>query len=299
MVIKEKFNLLKGVENVLKIPKSMINSITIDKGPRILFVMLELMKGRINHYTKDTIFGLLSNVKEREIIKVVNLPSYSLPVSYNLPTKNMIINLSPFGVNEISTNKPGVFNLYALMVYGITFTSLVSRKSRISDKTSPVIANYFLSLLIRLFGKQYGLLGSFATEIPKLKFLTNLYILDSFFGIKGTKAYKNAASVSAYNYKEIEHKLGRYNFSNINDFILSLSEFEIMPNMNRHIFAARFLRQFGFNILPALEDCSRFVSTIAASDIKGSNVIPTFLYKYNEREYGKILELTKVAFRGR
>ena len=297
MVIKEKFDLLKGVDNVLKLSKSTLKGVTIDKGPRTLFVMLELMKGRINHYTKDEVFNLLSNITKREVIKVVKLPTYSLPVSYNTPTKNLIINLGPFGIDEISTNKPGVFNLYALMVYSITFSSLVSQRVKVSDSYAPVIANYILSLLIRLFGKQYGLLGSFATEIPKLKFLTNLYILDSFFGIKGNSAYKRAATASAFNYREIEDKLPRYNFLNINDFILSLSEFEIMPNINRHIFAARFLKQFDFNTLPALEDCSRFIATIATSDIKSSNVVPTFLYKYNEREYGKILEITRGVFK--
>ena len=297
MVIKEKFDLLKGVENVLKISRATLTGVTIDKGPRTLFVMLELMKGRINHYTKDEVFGLLSSISKREMIKVVKLPTYGLPISYNIPTKNMIINLSPFGIDEITTNKPGVFNLYALMVYGITFSALVSKKAKVSDKTAPVIASYILSLLIRLFGKQYGLLGSFSIQIPKLKFLTNVYILDSFFDIKGTVAYKRAATASAYNYKEIVDKLGRYDFSDINDFILSLSDFEIMPNINRHLFAARFLKQFGFNILPALEDCSRFIATIATSDIKSSNVVPTFLYKYNEREYGKILEITRAVFK--
>jgi len=297
MVIKEKFDLLKGVENVLKLSRTTLTGVTIDKGPRTLFVMLELMKGRINHYTKDEVFGLLSSISKREMIKVVKLPTYGLPISYNIPTKNMIINLSPFGIDEITTNKPGVFNLYALMVYGITFSALVSKKAKVSDKTAPVIASYILSLLIRLFGKQYGLLGSFSIQIPKLKFLTNVYILDSFFDIKGTVAYKRAATASAYNYKEIVDKLGNYNFSDINDFILSLSDFEIMPNINRHLFAARFLKQFGFNILPALEDCSRFIATIATSDIKSSNVVPTFLYKYNEREYGKILEITRAVFK--
>jgi hypothetical protein len=297
MVIKEKFDLLKGVENVLKISKATLNGVTIDKGPRTFFVMLELMKGRISHYTKDEVFGLLSNISKREVVKVVKLPTYSLPVSYNIPTKSMIINLSPFGIDEISTNKPGVFNLYALIVYGITFSALVSKKAKVSDSYSPVISSYILSLLIRLFGKQYGLLGSFSTEIPKLKFLTNVYILDSFFGIKDKPAYKRAATASSYNYKEIEDKLSRYNFADINDFILSLSEFEIMPNMNRHVFASRFLRQFGFNMLPALEDCSRFIATIATSDIKSSNVVPTFLYKYNEKEYAKILEITRSVFK--
>jgi len=68
MVIKEKFNLLKGVENVLKISRTTLKDVTVDKGPRTLFVMLELMKGRINHYTKDNVFDLLSSISKREVI---------------------------------------------------------------------------------------------------------------------------------------------------------------------------------------------------------------------------------------
>lgn len=297
MVVKEKFDLLRGVDNVLKMSMSELNKQSIENGPRKIFVMLDLMKNRINHYTKKKVFEKVTLLAERKHLYVVNLENYSLPVSYNVPTKSMIINVSPFGIDDIETTKPGPFNLYALMVYSIVFSDLISGKMKVTDKYSKVIADYFVSLLIRLFGKQYGLLGSFAIQIPKMKFLTNMYILDSFFGVKGPAAYKKAATASAFNYKEIQDELPKYDFSNINNFIISLSDFGVMPNINRHIFASKLLRFFGLNVMPAFEDCSRFIATLATSEIKGSNVVSTHLVKYNEREFGKILEIPKVIFK--
>ncbi len=297
MIVKEKFDLLKGVDNILRMPKATIAKYTVENGPRRIFVMVELMKNRISHYTKDKVFNKLTNLNERKFINVVNMPDYPLPITYNIPTKSMILNVSPFGVTDIETTKPGTFNLYALMVYGIVFSELISGKIPITDKYSEVISNYLLSVLMRLFGKQYGLLGSFSTEIPKMKFLTNLYVLTAFFGKHGTYAYRKASSASAFDYKEIESDLKKYDFENISNFIQALSDFGVMPNINKHVFAAKLLRFFGLNVMPAFEDCSRFIATIATSDIKGSNVISTYLSKYNEREFSKILEISKVIFK--
>ncbi len=297
MIVKEKFDLLKGVDNIINIPSTRIKSLEIENGPRKLFVVLELMKNRISHYTKDEIFKLITSIEARKKIHVVVYPTYSLSVSYNKPTSGQVINLSPFGVDDILTTKPGPQNLYALLVYSIIFSDLVSGKFKVSNKYSTPITNYFVSILLRLFGKEYGLLGSFSSEIPKLKFLVNAYVLGSFFGMTGTPGYKRAAAASAFDYRPIQDKLKRYDFKNINDFILSLSELGVMPNLNRHNFTARVLRQFGFSFLPALEDLSRFIATIATSDIKGSNVISTYLYKYNERDFNKIIEISKALFK--
>jgi hypothetical protein len=297
MIVKEKFDLLKGVDNILNIPSTRIKSLEIEKGPRKLFVVLELIKKRISHYTKDEIFKLITGIEARKKIHVVVYPTYSLSVSYNKPTSGQVINLSSFGVDDILSTKPGPQNLYAILVYSIIFSDLVSGKYKISNKYSTPITNYFVSILLRLFGKEYGLLGSFSSEIPKLKFLTNTYVLGSFFGITGEPGYKRAAAASAFDYRSIKDKLKKYDFKNINDFILSLSELGVMPNLNRHNFTARVLRQFGFSFLPALEDLSRFIATMATSEIKGSNVISTYLHKYNDRDFNKILEISKALFK--
>ena len=297
MIVKPKFDLLKDVDNVLNMSHLEIEKYSVENGPRRVFVVIELMKNKISHYTKDRVFDKITKLSERKYIHIVNLPTYPLPISYNIPTKGIVINISPFGINDIQTDKPGPFNLYALMVYAIVFGDLVSGKIKITDNYSAVISSFLDSVLIRLYGKQYGLLGSFSNQIPKMKFFSNLYVLDSFFGIKGEPAYKKAATASAYNYKEIEDRLSSYDFSNINNFILALSDFSVMPNLNRHVFAAKILRFFGINVMPAFEDCSRFISTIATADIKGSNIISTYISKYNEREFVKILQISKAIFK--
>jgi hypothetical protein len=296
-MVKQKFDLLKGVDNVLKVSSSTISKALVGNGPRKIFVNLELEKRRINHFTKDKVFSLITSKSARKIINVVNFDKYALPITYNVTTKGMIINISHFGVDDILSTKPGPINLYALMVYGITFSTLVSGQIRVSDRYSSAMADYMTSLLIRFFGKQYGLLGSFSSEIIKLKFLINCYILGSFFGTTGLAAWKRASAAASYSYKDIEDKLKRYDFTTINDFITSLSETGVMPNINRHLFAGKMLQMLGLNFMPALEDLSRFISILTTSDIKGSNIVPTWISKYNERAFQSILEISRNIFK--
>ena len=297
MMIKQKFDLLKGVDNVIKVSPSTISKALIVNGPRKIFVNLELERQRINHFSKKKVFSLITSMSARRIVNVVNFDNYALPVTYNVTTKGMIINISHFGVDDILSSKPGPINLYALMVYAITFSELVSGKTRVSDRYSGVMSDYLTSLLIRFFGKQYGLLGSFSSEIVKLKFLINCYVLGSFYGITGLTAWKRASAASSYSYKDIEDKLKRYDFTTINDFITSLSETGVMPNINRHLFAGKILQMLGLNFMPAMEDMSRFISILTASDIKGSNIVPPWISKYNERAYQSILEISKNIFK--
>jgi len=298
-MIKQKFDLLKGVDNVLKVSASTISKALVVNGPRKIFVNLELERQRINHFTKTKVFNLISGITARKQVNVVKFDKYALPVTYNVTTKSMIINISHFGVDDILSSKPGPINLYALMVYGLTFADLVSGKAKVSDRYASVMADYLTSLLIRFFGKQYGLLGSFSSEIIKLKFLINCYVLGSFFGITGLKAWRRASAASSFSYKDLEDKLKRYDFTTINDFITSLSETGVMPNINRHLFAGKILQMLGLNFMPAMEDLSRFISVLTTSDIRGSNIVPTWISKYNERAYQSILEISRNIFKRR
>lgn len=295
MIIKEKFSLLKDLPNTLSLSRPIINTYKVDSGPRKLFVILKLMENRINHFTKDPIIKLLSDLSRREKIEVVNIPNYLLPVTYNRTTDGKIINLTAMGSDDISRHDPK--NIYAALVYAITFSRLVTKKYQVDEKYFTSISNFLISIFIRLFGKDYGLLGTYSTEIPKLKFLTNCYILSSFFGAKGSNLYRKAGSASSFDYKEIEQELNKYDFLEIKDFIKSLSDFKVMPGINRYIFSSKVLRLFGYGFLPALEDCSRFMSIITTSSLSGSSVIPTFIKKYNETEYSKLLEISKNIFK--
>jgi len=291
MIIKEKFSLLKDLPNVLNLSKSTINAYKIEDGPRKVFVIIELMKNRINHFTKDLILELVSDIKERRRMDIVNIPNYILPVTYNKSDNGMIVNLISMGSDDISRHDPK--NIYALLVYTYAFSKLVSKKVRIDEKYFSTISNFLLSIFIRLFGKDYGLLGIYSTEIPRLKFLINYYILNAFFGVKGQKALRLSGTASTFNYKDIESDLNKFDFSEIKDFINSLSYFKVMPGINKYTFSSKVLRLFGHGFLPALEDLSRFISIIVTSSLSGSSVVPTFISKYNEVECSKIIELAK------
>lgn len=295
MIVKTKFSLLKDLPNILNLSKSVINTYKVEHGPRKLFVILKLMENRINHFTKDPVINLLSDIKKRDNIAIVNINNYLLPISYNTTTNDKLINLTAMGSDDISRHDPK--NLYASLVYAIIFSVLVTKKYQINEKYFSTISNFLISIFIRLFGKDYGLLGIYSTEIPKLKFLTNCYILNSFFGLTGNGMYRLAAASSSFDYKKIENELSSYDFSEIRNFIQSLSDFKVMPGINRYMFSSKVLRLFGYGFLPALEDPSRFLSIITTSSLSGTNIVPTFINKYNEMEYNKLLEISKDIFR--
>ena len=297
MEIKQTFSLLKGTENVLSLSSSTIQSLSIKDGPQKIFQMLSLIERRIKHFSKDRVFSLISDPNVSKELHVIFFSKYILPVSYNEPTKGIVINLSPFGTDNIYSTKPGDRNLYACLVYGICFRDLVIGKSDINERYSPIVSNFLVSLLIRLFGKDYGLLGRFSSGIPKLKFLVNCYVLSSFFGLSGTKLYKRASVAASFDYREIIVDLTKYDFSNIDGFIKALSGLRVMPGISKHLFAARIYRLFTLNFLPALEDLPRFIATLAASNIPGSSVVPTNIFRYDEESYNNIIEIVKVIFK--
>jgi len=296
MVIKDKFSLLKNTLNVLNLSSSKINSISVDLGPRKIFVNLEQIRNRIDHFAKNNVFSLISNIKERQKIHVVNYPDYILPISYNKPTKGIVINLSYFNIDDIYPSKPGERNIYSCMVYGICFSELVSGKKSVNDRYSSVFSNFLNSIFIRIFGKQFGLLGTFSSELPKLKFLINCYVLEAFFGLSGEKMYKRSAIAASFNYKDIVEEMKKYDFSDIDGLIKSLSEMHVMPGINKHLFTARMLRTFGISFLPALEDLSRLVSIMSAS-LPGVNVVPSYIFRYDETDFNKIIDVSKNIFR--
>jgi len=299
MEVKQTFSLLKGTQNTLSLSSSTMQGLSIKDGPGKIFQMLSLVKRRIKHFSKDRVFRLISGPNVDKELHVIVNSKYILPVSYNEPTKGIVINLSSFATDDIYSTAPGDRNLYACLVYGICFRDLVTGKAKVSDRYSSVVSNFLVSLLMRLFGKDYGLLGRFAAGIPKLKFLVNCYVLSSFFGFSGSKLYKRASTAATFDYREIDTDLKKYDFSNIDDFIKALSELRVMPGISKVSFTGKIYRLLKLNFLPALEDLSRFIATLTASNIPGSSVVPTSIYRYDEESYNNVLEIAKVIFKRR
>ena len=297
MVIKDKFKLISNIDNVIKIPRNTLKTYQLEENsPRHVFTFLTLKQRSINHFAKDAIFNFISDKKLRQQLQVVNLDKYPLSASYNIPTKEMIINLKPFDVEEVANLSPN--DLYAGVLYSFIFSRLVTGRLNIKDIYARSIINYLNSMLVRVFGKDYGLTETYAGSIPKLKFLLSCYIHSAYFGYKTNEGlFRKASSVAPFMYKEMLGQLMRYDFSDITQFLKALSDLKVMPGIKPYGFTAKIFRFFKIDMLAGFEDLSRFLSAIMASSVTGSTMVPSFISKYNEKEYKNIIDLTKKALR--
>jgi len=297
MVIKDKFRLVSNIDNVLSIPDSTIKRYQGEEStPRHVFAVLELKKGTINHFSKNTIFSWISHLEKRESIKVVTFDEYPLPVTYNNTTKDSIINLKYFNASNVASLNPN--DLYASLVYAYTFEKLVTKKYKIQEEYTNIIVRYLLSFYLQVFGKEYGLIGVYVTGIPKLKFLIACYILSAFFGVSSSRVlFQKASTIAPYLYDEDMANLVKYDFSKIEQFILAVSDLKVMPGLSLTKYTSKLYRFFGINILPAMEDCSRFFSIILTSSISGNTIAPKFLFKYNQKEYFQLIEVMRRLFK--
>lgn len=295
MQVKEKFKLVSNAPNVLKLSESIIRSYTKEENsPRHVFAILELKKSSIVHFSSKKIFKLISDIKNRDTIQVINF-DYPLQVSYNIPTKGLIINLKPFEVQEITNMSPN--DLYASLVYAYSFGKLITKKFKISKSYAGIIVNFLLSFYVKAFGRKYGLVGIYSTAIPKLKFLIACYILASFFGHSiNKKLFEKAVSLAPYSYYEESNELLKYDFNNIDQFIKAISDLKVMPGITVASFTTTLYRFYGINVLVALEDCSRFFSAILTSSVPGNRVVPRHLIQVNQKEYFKLVEIMRSMF---
>jgi hypothetical protein len=198
-------------------------------------------------------------------------------------------------VEEVSSLNPN--DLYASLVYAYAFSLLVNKQFKISESYAKPIIDYMLSFYIQVFGKDYGLVGIYASGIPKLKFLIACYILSAYFGHNtGKNLFNKAIPLAPYAYSEEYGELLKYDFSKIEDFIKALSDLKVMPGLSITKFTSKLYRFFGINILPAIEDCSRFFCNILTSSISGNSMVPKFLFKYNESRYHTLIDITRRMF---
>lgn len=297
MIIKDKFRLISGMPNVVNLSSSVIKTYQMEENsPRHIFAFLELKKKSINHFTNKTIYKFIADTKERERLQVVNFEKYPLYNTYNPPTKGMIVNLKPFEVEEISNLSAN--DLYASIVYSYAFSKMVTGKFKVSESYARIIVNFLLSVLVQLFGKEYGLVGIYASGIPKIKFLLACYILSSFYGRGNGKAlFKKASVIAPYMFANEYDALVKYDFSKIEDFIQALSELGVMPGLSLIKFTSKVHTFLKINGLAAFEDMSRFFCFILTISIPGTKMVPTWVAKkYNEKQYYILLDIMRKMF---
>lgn len=297
MIIKQKFRLVSNAPNILSVSSSVIKSYEKEENsPRHVFAVLELKKKTIQHFSNDAIFKLISDTQKRKKIHVVNFEQYPLAATYNKPTKGLIVNLKSFEVSEISNINPN--DLYAALVYSYSFSKFVNKKVKIPQVSVRSIVNYLTSLYVQVFGKEYGLAGIYAAGIPKLKFVVGCYILVAFFGHPINKSlFKEASKIAPFMYANELDALKQYDFMKIEDFIKCLSDLKVMPGLTLIRFTQKLYNYMGVDMLPAMEDLSRFFSIILTSSIRGSSIVPTSIYRYNEKEYFKLVDIGRKVFK--
>lgn len=289
MIIKTTFKLISNTLNIINFGENIIRSFYDDiNNPKQVFAFLDLKKKDIIHFTNNKIFDLNSNDKKRDTIQIINF-DYPLPVTYNIPTKGLIINLKFFEVKEISSMNP--IDLYACIVYAYIFEKIIIKKYKISESFINPIVNFFLSFYVKAFGRKYGLVGTYSSGIPKLKFLIACYILAAYFGYNiNDNFFIKASKIAPYNYFNEIDSLKKYNFQEINQFIKVVSDLKVMPGLSITSFTSTLYRFYGVTMLAAIEDCARFFSIMLTSSIPGSKVVPRHIVQVNKLEYFNIVD---------
>lgn len=298
MLIKDNFRLVSGIPNVLTLSPAMIQNYSYEENsPRHIFAFLELKRKSVPHFSNNSIFNLISDKKKREHIEVVDLEQYQLHCSYNKPTKGLIINLKPFGVKEISSLSPN--DLYGSLVYSYAFAQLVTKKFKLKDSYGKHVIDFLLSLFVQLFGRKYGMLATYSSGIPKLKFLIACYVYASFFGHPNNmQLFKEAAKAAPFLYNNEVELFKKYDYSKIEDFIQVLSDSKVMPGLNLIRFTATIHSFMGVEMLAAMEDCSRFFCSLLTASVPGSRIVPSYIStKYNERAYYSIVDIMRGVFK--
>jgi hypothetical protein len=267
-----------------------------ENNPRHIFAFLELKRKSVPHFSNNTIFRLIADIKKREQIRVVDLEQYQLACSYNKTTKGMIINLKPFGTKEISSMSPN--DLYGALVYSYAFKQLVTKKFKLKEAYAKHVIDFLLSLFVQLFGRKYGLLATYSSGIGKLKFLIACYVYAAFFGYPNSmNLFKTAAKAAPFIYNHEIELLKKYDYSKIEDFISVLSDSKVMPGLSLIKFTSTIHNYMKVEMLAAMEDCSRFFCTILTSNVPGSRVVPSYISKYNERTYYSIIDIMRGIFK--
>ena len=173
--VKDKFSILKDVPNILHMSASEIKSNSVENGVALMSNVINMLSKNIEHFTKKDVIEQVLEKNQHEIA-VLNMESYPLHVSYNEPTQQIVVNISPFNVDTITIMSPDPRNMYAALAYGICFRNIVTgRSKKIRDNYFSIYSTFITSMLVQLLGREYGLLGKYATQINMLKFITSSY----------------------------------------------------------------------------------------------------------------------------
>lgn len=295
--IKKDFELVRGANNIITTKMPPLNN-----WYQKVHMIFSLLDSRFSHHGKKIIIDLVNDKSKISKIFEVSVfpssvPEYFLPGCYNTSTKKQYVNIGFFQTDDITISKPSVKELYSMFVYNYVLYQIHSKKVKFNADISQNIINYYTSMFMSMFGKQYGMTGIYTSKIPKLKFCIACYILGSYFNLKKNELYRMAQSYSTYSFNDDSHILDSYDFTKVNDFVKMLSDLDVFPGFNSYKLLGRFYTSFGVSFLTAFEDFGRFVAMLSICQISGNGIIPSFIYKYNKQAFDNLLKIISIMFK--
>ena len=295
MIVRDKFILDLNKPNLLNLKKSQVKNKQVANARDIIKNTILMTEG-IRHMSKPYVFNML---KKKDSFCVLYLEDYPFIYSYNKPTDQLVINIFPFGIKTVTPQRPNVMDMYCCLASSLCLANLTNGNVMIKTHYMEPVISFFTSLFIQMFGRTYGITEKYSVEIPKLKFLIALYVYIAFDGLEKEAAKKLARTASAFNYDPYEDELDKFTLTDIRSLIESLSKLGAMPGMTIFSFYATVHKFFGrTDAMLMFEDFSRCISVILASNIEGSSIVPSFLKKYNNEEFFRIITIAKLALVG-
>jgi len=262
--------------NVYTLSRNSLQPYIIDKNDvNFLHVLIRAFDRTDNSRFSSLISSNLKNVL------VINMPDYPLP---GFCTGNFIpvVNVAVFNVTHLSDfRSPDVYSSY---LYALSFTKYVKDKS-IKDSLEDQVALFIFNTFMNMFGKKSGLVGSFSSLTPKLRFIISMYVHERMFGYKIDDRFRSKVS-SFLNIKYEDLKLN-YDFSNPVDFLHCIKDNNIM-SISENKFSSDLIKVSNVVSIPMFEDVSRLFSTIIASSIKGNNIFSNYWMKKSKDIYDKM-----------
>lgn len=287
-MVKETLHLIENKPNLFNFPQSTIDSHKINDAEKEMMISatsLFLQKSQTHVSSKHVKFHIDNKFA---FIDVVKMPDYPLVAAFNMNTKKIILNLSALEKRSIANIDHR--DLYSIILYAHV-CGFLSNKDRIKTEHYHIFCDYMSSLFLKAFAKKYGITGSYATLIPKLRFLVSHYIQRSFFNIDDKKSLIQSAHISKFNMKHIDIDMSHYDFTTINGLISSLSDSQIFPGMTMYKFIDFSVRSFGIINIVIFEDLMRFCSTIFASAVNGNSYFSPSFQVFHHKLYLDIVSL--------
>jgi len=285
-MLKEKISLLGNADNLFSFSDHVINNYKIDEDSMHTFqsYVANFSHRSKNHGTYKYIKKHIDNGFDR--FDIVRVTKYPLPVTFNMKAKRAIINISALGKRSVNSIEPR--DLYALVCYAHAFANLAMNK--ISSSLDTTVSNFMSALFLKTFAKRFGLVGSYESLVPSMRFLITAYVLISFFDYPTNLAYKKASSMSKIKIENINIDLDSYDFNKISNLVGALDKSGTMPGLNLYMFINTMMNRYGNTNLVLFEDLSRLCALLFISTINSNTIITPQLIYVNEQESDKILK---------